>query len=123
MQEWTRCRANNGLSKLSIFMLTDSSDRIQALAAVMQEVDRLFVETLLSAAWNVPLPESYNNPEDQQKIVKGAGTTMMLHIYECARKKNLAKVALISTLASSSFYANHLKMQPGTGPLSFFISV
>ena len=94
-----------------IMVLTDSDGQIQALASITEKLQRLDVEILISAPWNVPM----NSPisEEHQKLrVRGSGTTLMRQMYELAKEKKKKYVQLRPIDSARSFYVDRLKMTP-----------
>lgn len=96
-----------------IMILADADARIQAVAAltVKENAERVVVETLISAPWNVPM-NSKIATEHKALCVRGAGTTMMRQIYEFALLKNKKKIELRPLDSARSFYVDTLKMIP-----------
>lgn len=107
-----------------IMVLTDSDARIQALAALVikDNSDRVVVETLISAPWNVPM-KSENINEHQHLCIKGAGTTMMRQIYELALVKEKKKVVLRPLDSARSFYVDTLKMKTDEQSVALYYDV
>lgn len=99
-------------------LLKDSSERIQALAALTEESRSLHVDILLSAAWNVPMSVSA-----KVKAVKGAGTTLMRQIYEYATLRQKQQITLDPVPTAASFYRDHLKMSYDRKDNIFFFTV
>lgn len=97
-----------------ILILTDADARIQAVASLIikDNSDRVVVETLISAPWNVPMNSEVQS-EHKSLSVKGAGTTMMRQIYELAVLKEKKKVELRPLDSARSFYVDGLKMLAG----------
>jgi hypothetical protein len=94
----------------SLLVLHDSTKRIQAIASVNERTQSVYVDTLMSAAWNVPMQGS-NTEEHQAYVVKGAGTTLMRQVYELARARGKARVELTPLDSAIGFYDDHLKMK------------
>jgi hypothetical protein len=89
---------------LSLVLLKDKKDQLQAIASVSEEKNILYVNTLLSAAWNI-----YPSWIQSNKRVTGAGTSLMQKICEIAKQKLKSRVEVDATKSAARFYKNHLQ--------------
>ncbi len=94
-----------------IMLLTDTDGQIQGIASVKERLEKIEVDTLLSAPWNVPM-NSAPSDEHLPLRVKGSGTTLMRQIYEFAKTKRKQIVELRPIPTARSFYVDVLKMTP-----------
>jgi hypothetical protein len=100
-----------GTKQRYIMLLTDSEARPQAIATIHEEVNSLYVNTIMSAPWNVTMHAEVS-PEHAKLAVKRAGTTIMRQVYELALLRNKSTVELKPLTNSLSYYNNYLKMTP-----------
>ncbi len=107
--------------KNSLFLLFDNNQKIQALAAVTEKPNSIYVNSLLSAPWNLKL-SSDNDSAHQSLAIRGAGTTMVRQVYEFAKSKNKTRLELFSLHSARSFYTDHLKMIPDEDKFYFKVS-
>lgn len=106
----------------SLLIVTDSSQRIQAIATTVEKRASFYVESLVSAPWNSRM-FGKNAPEHEAIRVKGTATAVMRYIYEQAQVKGKSKVLLQPTLSSRSFYADKLQMSFNTRAAEFSFQV
>jgi hypothetical protein len=95
--------ANKTNIQRRILVLTDEQSRIQAIATVYVESQRLFVNTLMSAAWNIPMHAEIASEHKPLKVA-GAGTTLMNLIYTMAQSYEKPAIQLKPLNGSFSYY-------------------
>lgn len=105
-----------------VMVLTDLEGQIQAVATVKEKMDRIEVDTLISAPWNVPM-QSKVHDEHRPLVAYGAGKTMIRQVYELAREKNKAKLELRPIKTARSFYVDTLKMVAKDGDIAVHFPV
>jgi hypothetical protein len=86
-----------------VLVLSDSNRRVQAIATIFVEQQRVYINTLLSASWNIPMIADIA-PVHRELKVKGAGTTLMNLIYKIAQTENKPKIELKPLNGSVTFY-------------------
>jgi hypothetical protein len=99
-----------GVANNYFMVLTDQDQRIQAVAAFSILPEEIYINALLSAAWNISM-QGENAPEHQILAVKGAGVTLMRQLYELAKQQQKSRVSLYSTRSAERFYDEKLKMK------------
>lgn len=105
-----------------IMILSDSQGQIQAVATLKERVEKIGVDTLLSAPWNVPM-KSEVHPDHKKLKVSGAGTTMIRQVYELAKLKEKSKIEMRPIDTARSFYVNTLKMSGEDGDAAVYFMV
>ncbi len=108
--------------KRVIMLLSDESQRIQSLCSLQEKMDKIEVDVLLSAPWNVTM-NSQNSAEHKQIAVKGAGTCMMRQIYELAQQKRKKTVELRPIDSARAFYEQVLKMKVASNEKILYFDV
>ncbi len=106
----------------TLLVLHDGKQRIQAIAPVEERVNSLYIDTLLSAAWNIPM-NGNNTKAYRECVVKGAGTTLMRQIYELAKMRKKEKIELTPARSSEGFYDSHLHMKRKLGSVIRYFDV
>lgn len=102
-------------------MLVDDARNIQALSIAAVKASQLYVRIVITAPWNLKMNATV--PETHQElVVRGAGTAMMLALYQIAQAKSLTELRLKPMDRSYTFYKDTIAMQEDTSG-EFFYSV
>lgn len=102
--------ANPGIesSKRHLFILL-KDQRIQGLLCLSERVKDLYINVLISAAWNIPMCGAVAEAHEDLRV-KGVGTTLMHVAYKTAQKLNVNKLALLCLPSSYGFYKDYMNM-------------
>ncbi len=96
-------------SKFKILILTRDT-HVQGLASVSNKVNHLYVHTLISAPWNIPMNGTVCE-EHTPLISKGVGVALMKGFYLAAQKENLPSINLKPLSGSYTFYKDAIGMK------------
>lgn len=106
-----------------LVLLKDKKNQIQAMASVSEEESILYVDNILSAAWNISPASGKKGAALKDMQVTGAGTALIQKICAMAKQKLKSRVEAHAIPSATRFYKNHLQWkESAVEPNLFFFS-
>ncbi len=102
-QAQTELKEGKPLQTRIFIALHNSTQKIQGMAASHIETDRVYLKSLISAPWNIPMHAPLPL-EERGLVVKGTGKTLLAKSYALAQETGKAQLQTTPLASAFSFY-------------------